>query len=117
MAEMKWFLGTYTGRFNRRHRMFGHLFSGRYKSLIVDGSGTGYLRTVCEYVHTGARFGRVVSVTVRGDQSALVDDPAATAAHATLGGGIIQSIKGTLLKFPYISVLPTRPNKSSLQFQ
>ena len=51
VAGMKWFLGTYTGRFNRRHRMFGHLFSGRYKSLIVDGSGTGYLRTVCEYVH------------------------------------------------------------------
>ncbi len=48
---MKWFLGTYTGRFNRRHKLFGHLFSGRYKSLIVDGSGSGYLRTVCEYVH------------------------------------------------------------------
>jgi REP element-mobilizing transposase RayT len=51
VAGMKWFLGTYTGRFNRRHKVFGHLFSGRYKSLIVDGSGTGYLRTVCEYVH------------------------------------------------------------------
>jgi REP element-mobilizing transposase RayT len=21
---MKWFLGTYTGRFNRRHKLFGH---------------------------------------------------------------------------------------------
>ena len=51
VAGMKWFLGTYTGRFNRRHKLFGHLFSGRYKSLIVDGSGRGYLRTVCEYVH------------------------------------------------------------------
>ena len=51
VAGMKWFLGTYTGRFNRRHKLFGHLFSGRYKSLIVDGSGGGYLRTVCEYVH------------------------------------------------------------------
>jgi hypothetical protein len=29
----------------------GHLFRGRYKSLIVDGSGTGYLKTVCDYVH------------------------------------------------------------------
>jgi hypothetical protein len=27
------------------------LFSGRYKSLIVDGSGDGYLRKVCDYVH------------------------------------------------------------------
>jgi REP element-mobilizing transposase RayT len=51
VAGMKWFLGTYTGRFNRRHKLFGHLFSGRYKALIVDGSGTGYLRTVCDYVH------------------------------------------------------------------
>ena len=51
VAGMKWFLGTYTSRFNRRHRLFGHLFSGRYKALLVDGSGTGYLRTVCDYVH------------------------------------------------------------------
>src|SRR2546425_13298298 len=51
VAGMKWLLGTYTGRFNRRHKLFGHLFSGRYKSLIVDGSGNCYLRTVCDYVH------------------------------------------------------------------
>jgi REP element-mobilizing transposase RayT len=51
VAGTKWFLGTYTSRFNRRHQWFGHLFSGRYKSLIVDGSGDGYLRTVCDYVH------------------------------------------------------------------
>jgi putative transposase len=48
---MKWLLGTYTGRFNRRHQQFGHLFSGRYKALVVDGSGDGYLKTVCDYVH------------------------------------------------------------------
>ena len=51
VAGMKWFLGVYTSRFNRRHKLFGHLFSGRYKSLIVDGSGNGYLKTVCDYVH------------------------------------------------------------------
>jgi len=50
-AGMKWFLGTYTGRFNRRHKFFGHLFGGRYKALAVDGSGNGYLRTICDYVH------------------------------------------------------------------
>jgi hypothetical protein len=38
-------------RYNRKHKLFGHLFSGRYKSLIVDGSGSGYLRTACDYVH------------------------------------------------------------------
>ena len=51
VAGMKWFLGTYTSRFNRRHRLFGHLFSGRYKSLVVDDSTPGYLKTVCDYVH------------------------------------------------------------------
>jgi putative transposase len=51
VAGMKWFLGTYTSRFNRRHKLFGHLFSGRYKSLLVDGSGNGYLKSVCDYVH------------------------------------------------------------------
>jgi REP element-mobilizing transposase RayT len=51
VAGMRWFLGTYTARFNRRHKLSGHLFSGRYKSLIVDGSGNGYLKTVCDYVH------------------------------------------------------------------
>jgi putative transposase len=48
---MKWLLGTYTKRFNSRYRVFGHLFSGRYKALVVDGSGTGYLKTACDYVH------------------------------------------------------------------
>jgi len=50
VAGMRWFLSTYTNRFNHRHKVVGHLFSGRYKSLVVGGEG-GYLRTVCEYVH------------------------------------------------------------------
>lgn len=51
VVGMKWLLGTYTSRYNRRHKECGHLFSGRYKALIVDGSGNGYLKTVCDYVH------------------------------------------------------------------
>jgi len=51
VAGMKWFLGTYTARFNRRHKLFGHVFSGRYQALVVDGASPGYFRTVCEYVH------------------------------------------------------------------
>src|SRR6184192_1365000 len=51
VAGMKWFLGTYTSCFNRRHKLSGHLFCGRYKSLIVEGSGNGYLKIVCDYVH------------------------------------------------------------------
>jgi hypothetical protein len=30
---------------------FGHLFSGRYKSLVVDERTPGYLRTACDDVH------------------------------------------------------------------
>ncbi|MBX9744483.1 MAG: transposase, partial [Chlamydiales bacterium] len=48
---MRWMLSTYTQRFNARHQQRGHLFAGRYKSLIVDESDHSYLRTVCDYVH------------------------------------------------------------------
>jgi putative transposase len=48
---MKWLLGVYTKRYNIRHKLCGHLFAGRYKALHVEGGGTGYLRTVCDYVH------------------------------------------------------------------
>jgi putative transposase len=51
VGGMKWFLSTYNSRYNRRHKLFGHLFSGRYKALVVDGSGNGYFRAVCGYVH------------------------------------------------------------------
>src|SRR5881409_262669 len=51
VAGMKWLLGVYTKRFNIRHKLCGHVFAGRYKALVVDGSGNGYLRTVCDYVH------------------------------------------------------------------
>jgi putative transposase len=61
VAGMRWFLSTCTARFNRRHKLFGHLFSGRYKSLIVDGSGSGYLRTVCDYVHLNPVRARLLS--------------------------------------------------------
>jgi putative transposase len=51
VAGMSWLLSTYTIRFNHRHQLFGHVFSGRYKALLVEGSGNGYLATVCDYVH------------------------------------------------------------------
>jgi REP element-mobilizing transposase RayT len=51
VAGMRWLLSAYTIRLNHRHKRFGHVFSGRYKALVVDGSGNGYLRTVCDYVH------------------------------------------------------------------
>lgn len=46
---MRWLQGTFAVRFNRLRRERGHLFQGRYKSLIVDPeSGLGPL---CHYIH------------------------------------------------------------------
>src|SRR4029434_9461901 len=57
---MTWLLRVYTKLFNHRQKEFGHLFSGRYKALHVDGSGNGYLKTVCDYVHLNpARAGLI----------------------------------------------------------
>ena len=61
VAGMKWLLGTYTNRFNRRHDLLGHLFSGRYKALFVDDSGSGYLKTVCDYVHLNPARARLLA--------------------------------------------------------
>jgi hypothetical protein len=47
---MKWLLGTYTVRFNRRHRVSGHLFAGRYQSQVVANEGD-YFRIACDFVH------------------------------------------------------------------
>lgn len=62
VAGMKWLLGTYTSRYNRRHKEFGHLFSGRYKALIVEGNGKGYLKTVCDYVHLNPARAKVLKL-------------------------------------------------------
>src|SRR6266478_6190003 len=51
VAGMRWLLSTYTIRLNHRQKLFGHVFSGRYKAVVVEGSATGYLRTACDYVH------------------------------------------------------------------
>ena len=56
VAGMKWLLGTDTSRFNRRHKL-----SGRYKSLIVDGSGSGYLKSVGDYVHLNPARAKLVA--------------------------------------------------------
>jgi putative transposase len=51
VAGMKWLQGTYTQRYNGRHRVFGHLFQGRYKALVVDGQEGNYLGVVSTYIH------------------------------------------------------------------
>ncbi len=63
VVGMQWMQGTYTTRFNVRHRECGHLFQGRYKALLVCGDGE-YFSAVADYVHLnparvkGYDFGR-----------------------------------------------------------
>ena len=60
VAGRKGLLDTDTGRFNRRPKLFGHLSSGRSKSLIVDRSGSGYLKSVGDYVHLNPALAKLV---------------------------------------------------------
>ena len=40
---------TYTGYFNRRHKRVGHLYQGRYTSVLVDKDA--YLSVLSRYIH------------------------------------------------------------------
>ena len=56
---MRWLQGTFSVRFNRLRNERGHLFQGRYKSLMVDpGEGLGPL---CHYIHLNAVRARACS--------------------------------------------------------
>jgi putative transposase len=51
VAGMRWLQNTYTRRFNVRNQLWGHVFGGRYKAVLVEsrefGSGD-YLRRYCQ---------------------------------------------------------------------
>ncbi len=60
VAGMKWLQGTYTQRYNARHKVFGHLFQGRYKAIVVEGQDLNHLQFVSTYIHLNpARAGLV----------------------------------------------------------
>ena len=50
--------GVYTQNFNRRHRLSGHLFQGRFKAILVDRDS--YLLEVCRYVDLNPVRARMV---------------------------------------------------------
>ena len=59
MADGRFLRDTCTSRLNRRRKLFGHVFSGRYKALLVEARRPGSLKTVGDYVHLNpvrARF-------------------------------------------------------------
>jgi putative transposase len=51
VAGMQWFQGTYTQRFNARHRLSGHLFQGRYKAIPIEAERSEYFRIASDYIH------------------------------------------------------------------
>ena len=65
VAGMRWFQTTYTVRFNRRHRLSGHLFQGRYKAVVVDPAERGYFATLSDYIHLNPVRARVISLRQR----------------------------------------------------
>ena len=46
---MQWLKTTYTVYFNHRHSRSGHLFQGRYKSIVVEKDS--YLLELSRYIH------------------------------------------------------------------
>ncbi len=51
VSGMKWFLGTYSQRFNTRHGQHGHVFQGRYKAVVIESGSGGYFEIVSTYIH------------------------------------------------------------------
>ena len=56
---MTWFQSTVTKRHNARHKRWGHLFSGRYKAILVEEND--YLTTLVHYVHLNPVRAKVIS--------------------------------------------------------
>jgi len=42
---------SFTRRHNARHKLWSHLFGGRYKAVLVDAEDALYLPTLIDYVH------------------------------------------------------------------
>ena len=49
---MRWLQATFAARFNRLRKESGHLFQGRFKSLLVEPGG--HLVTLVDYIHLNA---------------------------------------------------------------
>ena len=56
---MQWFGTTYPLRFNRRHFQSGHLFQGRYKSIVIQNDA--YLLQLSYYIHRNPQRACIVN--------------------------------------------------------
>lgn len=55
---MQWFGTAYTRRFNNRHNRSGHLFQGRFKSILIENDA--YLMQLSCYIHRNPLRARIV---------------------------------------------------------
>lgn len=62
VAGMKWLQGTYTQRYNARHRKRGHLFQGRYRAVPVEAEAGIYLQTVSTYIHLNPARAKLIRI-------------------------------------------------------
>lgn len=60
VAGMQWLQATFANRFNRLRGERGHLFQGRYKSLLVEKGGS--LWQLCHYIHLNPVRANLVGV-------------------------------------------------------
>jgi len=74
---MRHFLVTYTVRFNRRHGHSGHVFQGRFKSLLVEEDQ--YLLPLSRYIHLNPiRPGRFKNTDIQNKSDYLAKYPWST---------------------------------------
>jgi len=55
---IKWINVSYAGYFNRKRQRRGHLFHGRFKSILVDADG--YLKQLSRYIHLNPMRAKMV---------------------------------------------------------
>jgi putative transposase len=54
--------GTYTQRYNARHRQRGHLFQGRYRAVPVEADSAEYFQTVSTYIHLNPARAKLIRI-------------------------------------------------------
>ena len=62
VSGMKWLQGTYTQRYNARHRQRGHLFQGRYRAVPVDAESGLNFQAVSTYIHLNPARARQIRI-------------------------------------------------------
>lgn len=123
---MQWLQGTFATRFNRLRKESGHLFQGRYKSLVVDpGDGMGPLS---HYIHLNPVRAGLCSVEELGDRPwtslRLLLDPKARpkwyAPEAFLGhaGSLADTAAGRTRYLKYLGWLAEdEPARKAMRFE